>query len=287
VKNIQIPQKIAILSNPNAGKGKAIRMAERVMEKLREADIYFSYFNGAWPKELDSYSVVWLLGGDGTVNYFINRYPLLRLPVALFRAGSGNDFAWKLYGDISFDEYFTIAMQGVGREVDAACCNGRYFINGAGVGFDGEVVKKRKNKIFFLNGHLSYLGIVLQNIFFYREQEMTVFAGAWQREGKWFMISVANGSRIGGGFLVAPQAKLDDEWLDILLIRPIGLFKRLRYLPWIKKGRHLSLPFIEVFREKKIIIESPHTLPAHLDGELLEAQRFEITLSPKAFLFVY
>ena len=90
------------------------------------------------------------------------------------------------------------------------------------------------------------------------------------------MISAANGSRFGGGFMVAPKAEISDGQLELVLIKPIPVWKRLRYLPLMKKGKHLSFDFVEYEQVKKLIVQSKSLLPAHLDGEVIEANRFEI-----------
>ena len=277
---------IALICNPLAGKGRALRVANHLAGKLRRRSWHFTFYSTDWPTSLEGFTAVWLAGGDGTVHEFINRYPATSVPVALFKAGSGNDFAWKLYGDLSPEEYFDIAMKGLCKKIDAGVCNGRYFINGVGIGFDGSVVKTMGSRKHLTAGHLSYLAVVLRNIFIFREQEMVISTEGWQREGSFFMLAIANGPRYGGGFQVAPRAEIDDQFLDLVLIRPIGLWKRFRYLPLIKKGEHLHLPFIESHRLRKITIQSPVILPAHLDGELMESDRFEIGLSAHPFLFV-
>jgi YegS/Rv2252/BmrU family lipid kinase len=278
--------RIALLCNPGAGKGRALRVARQMAEKLRLHELECTFFSGQWPSGLDGFSSVWIAGGDGTIHEFVNCYPGLKLPVALFRAGSGNDFAWKLYGDLSTDEFFLRALAGVTKEVDIGLCNGRYFVNGVGIGFDGDVVKKMGNKKLLTAGHLSYLAVVLKNIFLFREKQMDITAGEWRRKGQFFMLAAANGSRYGGGFQVAPRAKLDDGLLDMVLVKPIGLLSRFRYLRVIRHGRHLDLPFIEWIQTGKITIRSSSILSAHLDGELIESDFFEISLSAHRFLFV-
>lgn len=275
---------IAIVCNSKAGSGKSVAIAGQLLQKLQQLKINYESFSNHWPENFNQFSAVWLIGGDGTLNYFINKYPSISIPIALFKGGSGNDFAWKLYGNKTIDEYFEMALHGTPKKTDAAICNEKYFINGAGIGFDGEVVKAMgKNKL--LPGHLAYLLTVLKKVFFYREKEMTVETNGHSRKEKLFMISVANGSRYGGGFLVAPQAIVNDGELDIVLIKQIAPLKRFFYLRIVERGKHLHLHFVETSKTKKIIIKAEQNLSAHLDGELMEANRFYIEVLPYKFLF--
>jgi diacylglycerol kinase (ATP) len=170
--------------------------------------------------------------------------------------------------------------------VDAGLCNGIYFINGVGIGFDGEVVRSMRKKRM-LPGHLAYLATVLKKIFLYREQEMKINIGNRSIMEKIFMLSIANGSRYGGGFLVAPQSKIDDGLLDIVAIKKITPVKRIFYLPKVEKGKHLHLSFIDVFRSKKISIESNQLMRAHLDGEYFESFQINVEVLPAKFFFLY
>lgn len=277
--------KIALLVNPNAGKGKAIGISHSIKEILRGKNIRYDVYAEQWPNSFDGFTHIFLIGGDGTLNRFINDFPFLKIPISLFKGGSGNDFAWKLYGDLDHESYMEHALNGKPISVDAGICNGRYFINGVGIGFDGAVVRAMGHRKSITAGHLSYLWTVLRTIFVYREIEVEILLKGIARRQKTFMISIANGSRYGGGFMVAPDAIINDGLFDIILIRAIHKLKRLFYLPLVEKGRHTNLPFVEVIRAEEIKIRSGQLINAHLDGELMEAKEFLIKLLPGQFFF--
>ena len=104
-------------------------------------------------------------------------------------------------------------------------------------------------------------------------------------EGKYFMVAVANGKRYGGGFKISPLSSIHDGELNLLLIHPLGVLKRLRYLPAVEKGKHLLLPFVEHLLIKKLRVSSNENLTAHLDGEVLESKQFEIEVMEGHFQF--
>lgn len=276
---------IALLCNPLAGKGKAVSIVAHLQDRLKESSVPYQLFTSEWPVAFNLFSSVWLVGGDGTLNYFINKYPDLSIPIALFKGGSGNDFAWKLYGNISVDEYYSLVLNGNLIKVDAGICNGKYFINGVGIGFDGEIVKSMGSKRFLSAGHLAYLSVVIRKIFAYHENDFDFTINDIHRSERLFMISVANGSRYGGGFLVAPQADISDNNLDVVLIKKITPLMRFICLPKVEKGKHISLSFAECLKTKIITIHSDKVVAAHLDGELMENRNFEISILPGKFRF--
>lgn len=227
------------------------------------------------------------MGGDGTVNYFINQYKdQPQVPLVFFPGGTGNDICWKLYGDISKEALLDKAITARPQKIDAAICNGHLFVNSSGIGFDGEVLRSGKT-IRRIGGHLGYLLVVLRQIFSFREPEYIITTSGSKITEKFLLVAVNNSSRTGGGFMVTPNASLTDGKLDMLLCKPLTLLKRLRYLPAIERGKHLHLPFIIHRLEEEVTVTAPRKLHAHLDGELISATVFHFQIIPEYLIVKY
>jgi diacylglycerol kinase (ATP) len=279
------PEKhIALVCNPTLDNEKALRSADRVVRILQQKGVAFSIFTKYWPKEFEQFTDVWIFGGDGTLNQFINQNPEIKLPLSCFKAGSGNDFHWMIYGEITLEDQVDKILNGDTIQVDAGICNGHYFLNGVGIGFDGAIVKDLIGKKK-LGGKASYLVTVLKNIFTYKEKSFHIELPDLLISDECLMISIANGRRFGGGFMVTPKASLTDGLLDISIVGKIPSIKRMRYLPYIEKGEHLDLPFIRYYMKDKITIRTSTEIQAHLDGEFYSSDRFEIFCLAKKFLF--
>ena len=119
-------RQIAIVCYAQAGKGRALRICRQLQQELENRQLSHTVFPNEWPPHFNVFTDVFLVGGDGTLNYFINRYPNISIPVSIFKGGSGNDFAWKLYGNKNFDEQLEIALKTPAKPVDAGLCNGYY-----------------------------------------------------------------------------------------------------------------------------------------------------------------
>lgn len=277
---------IYLLPNPAFENEKALKQASWLRRQLAERQVDHQVFDEAWPEDLSGASEVWIIGGDGTLNHFINRFPGCTLPLALFPGGTGNDFHWMLYGETSLEAQLGRVLQASPRPVDAGTCNGQLFLNGIGIGFDGAIVRDLIGKKK-LAGKASYLLSILKNILRYEERSFNLQAGAEKLQQDCLMISVANGKRYGGGFCVAPRAHVDDGLLDLALIGRISPLKRMRYLPVMERGQHLALPFVTYRQLASVVIETAVPVPAHADGEYFTAARFEIGLLPARFSFIY
>lgn len=281
-----IDNSLAILVNPLSGKGKAIKTGQWLVKQLTQRNIKHELFTINWPKNMDRFTEAWVVGGDGTVNYFLNQYKNISFPLAIFKGGTGNDFAWKLYGDISLAQQLELVLTATAKWVDAASCNDQLYVNSLGIGFDGEVLKSI-GTIRWMGGHLGYLWVVLRKIFTFKEFHFTIRSGDNVFTEKYLLVIVNNSSRTGGGFMVAPGASVNDGLLDMVLCKPLSVFKRLRYLPVIEKGKHLQLSFIHYSCPTQVSVECEKELLAQLDGELIKAKIFDIRVLPGRLLVKY
>ena len=286
--------KLLFIVNPGAGKNKIdwpLEITKYFEGKPYQTDL-FELPNPCSKEKIagkissSKPDMVIAVGGDGTLNYFINRYAGIQLPLVVFKGGTGNDFHWLLYGDLIVEDQLQLVLNTTPRPIDVGRCNERYFINGVGIGLEGAVVKTLHGKAK-RPGKTSFLLSILQNIFTYRSKAYNIHSLEKQFSGKKLLVDISNGRRAGGGFHIAPTAKADDGLLDIILAEALSPLQRLRYLPVIEKGKHLSLPFIHHFLTRHIRIECTEIVPYHLDGEYFEDQVFEIQLLPGVLMVRY
>lgn len=279
---------VAILTNPLAGNGKAIKVAKWLSKSLEKLNINHQIFNAVWPpeNELIVFSDCWIIGGDGTVNYFINHYPNCNKAIAVFDGGTGNDFAWKLYGDTNLAQRFNQVINNHPKPIDAGKVNEKLYINCMGVGFDGEIIKSMK-AIRFLGGKLGYLLAVILKILRYKEPTLLIQSGNQTWEQKCLLALIVNSSRAGGGFYIAPDAKINDGKLDMILCEALPVWKRLVYLPIIKTGKHMHLPIVKATLGSSFNIQCAKEMPIQVDGELIYAKHIQVQVLENKFSFRY
>ncbi len=275
-----------MVCNPLAGSGFALEVVARLEGLLHQYSIPKTVFIHDWPDSFSGFSDIYLVGGDGTLNFFINKYPDINVPLVIFKGGTGNDFHWLLYGEIDTVTQFKKVLDLPARPVDCGRCNNRLFINGVGAGFEGAVAQALSSGKK-LPGKTSYLITILRKIFSYRSRHFTIMTGDKVITGKKLLVDISNGRRAGGGFHVAPEALANDGWLDLVMSASLTSIRRLIYLPVIEKGKHLGLSFITHLPVKAVRIQSLDIIQYHLDGEYAEAAELDIQIREKAFLFRY
>jgi diacylglycerol kinase (ATP) len=277
---------IGIFVNTTAGKGKALKITAILNNYLTQNNIEFVVYKDDWPTNTNAITEAWIVGGDGTVNYFLNKYPTAKMAISVFKGGTGNDFGWKLYGDMSHQQQIELVVNATPKKVDAAVCNNKIFINSVGIGFDGEVLKSMKS-IRWLGGHLGYLFVVIKKIFSFKEFNFSIQSSTLNITQKFLLVNIANSVRTGGGFYISPWADVTDGELNLVLCKPLSILKRLRYLPVIEKGKHLALPFIAHHLTQQLTIQMPQNVFAQLDGELIKGKQFDIKILKGHFNFKY
>ena len=273
---------IAIVCNPKSGKGKPLQLLPLFENFVAQYQFNFQSFTGNLPINLNNFTDLVIMGGDGTINYTLNHFKHINIPIGIVSCGTGNDIASLLLGKTSTQQQFETALFAAAQKVDAGMCNQKLFINGVGIGFDGWVVKRLLAKKLF-RGKAAYYSTVISLLLFYNETKVSLNIDGEQSETHLFMLSAANGKTYGGGFKVAPLAEVNDGLLEVIVVDKLPVLKRLKYLPVIENGKHLSQPlsFLTYKTGKKLTVQSTQKLKAHLDGEYMEAQRFEIEILPQ------
>jgi diacylglycerol kinase family enzyme len=171
----------------------------------------------------------------------------------------------------------------VGKVTGGLYPQGRYFGNGVGIGFDA-VVGFEALKLKPLSGFLSYAVAALKTIsLYYRAPLVRVECDGQTWTQPSLMLSLMNGRRMGGGFLMAPDGDPSDGWLNFCIA---GQVPRRRVLPLMlrfMKGTQASHPLIRTERFRRMKVTAVEgALPAHADGETLcvDGQELLIELLP-------
>ncbi len=236
---------------------------------------------------------VFACGGDGTFSGIVNaaaEFP--EAAVGVIPIGTGNDFV-RNFGDV--DPFLDPAAQIDGREIrlDLLRCNDRLCANMVNIGFDSEAAKQasllRRNRFF--GEKLAYISGVLLTLI--RKPGVHVSARVEddrESEHELLLIAVANGAFCGGGFRSAPKSILSDGKMDVCMVKNMS---RTRFLTLVKHyhdGTFLELnaakKLIRYTQEKKLSLRFPQVRSLCIDGELIECDRLDISVLPRALRFI-
>ena len=292
--------KVKIILNPMAD----MKNAWRVADDLRP--IVMEHGNKDWSGTVypthatelarqageQGYERVIAMGGDGTVHEVVNgimQLPLEQRPVlAVVPVGSGNDFAHALGIPLQSDRALACALNGEASSIDLGVMtdeHGRkeYFDNTLGIGFDA-VVTIRSHRLPIVRGFLMYLTAVIQTILLNHDPaRMQMEIDGKPVEQSNLLLTLCNGPREGGGFAVAPEAKIDDGLLHYAMIKDVSRAKMFRLVPEVMKGTHGRFNEVTLGTCKQMTVKADHPMYIHADGEIytsfgsnLRAVTFEV-----------
>lgn len=280
-----MPRKVKIILNPMADMGNAWTVANDLRPIIAE------YGNADWSGTVypthatelakqageQSYDMVIAMGGDGTVHETVNglmQIPAEKRPIlGVVPVGSGNDFAHSIGVPMQSDRALAHALNSEPSTVDVGLMtdeNGReeYFDNTVGIGFDA-VVTIRSHKLPVVRGFLMYLTAVIQTIILNHEPaKMQLEADDQKWEQTNLMVTVCNGPREGGGFLVAPEAKNDDGILHYVMISKCSRPMMFRLIPEVMNGTHGRFDLVKIGACQKFSLVSDRPVYIHADGEI-------------------
>lgn len=290
-----------VILNPTAGSGKAEKDWPKIEAQLKRARFDFDLHKTArqgHAAELvkegisKGYRKFLCVGGDGTLHHAMNgimqqeEISSTEPTLAMIPVGTGNDWV-RTYGiPTNYEE--TIRgiklgkpfIQDVGLATFGDQKEERYFINFAGAGFDGYVVKNAGKRF----GKLSYLWGLATCLFSFKTPSLHVEVNDENRQGKFYMTIAGIGQYGGGGMRLMPNAITNDGLLDLTLAGDLSKMDVVSNLGKIFSGKLLSHPKVESIRCKQIIIQPLDDQECWMeaDGELLGQGPFEIKIIPSA-----
>lgn len=283
--------KIKLILNPAAGRGKAKRTIPAIKQIFRDLKVDFEMDITQRPGEATylsrealrrNFRLIVAAGGDGTINEIVNGIVGSDAILGVIPLGLGNDFAKAIDIPPGLKDACRVIHNGTTREIDVGKVNNRYFINGLGIGFDAWVAwESHKIRCFFFP-KLLYLYTVIRLLFRYKSASIRIDLTDTVLDKKALLIAIGNGKSSGGGFLLTPEAELDDGLIDVCIIDDISRLKLLRQLPKALKGTHKSLPYVTSLKTKRLTVDSSSLLLAHVDGEILEDNHYQIEILPRS-----
>lgn len=279
-----------VILNPAAGKGSGAEAHQALKQTLEATHLDFTLVLTSGPGDAtrlarqaaeDGYDVVAAAGGDGTMNEVLNGLMLARqdgkknVCLAVLPVGRGNDFAFGFGAPTTWQEGCRALAANRRRVMDVGWVaggdypEGRFVGNGVGIGFDtvvGFVAAKTR-----LRGMTAYLYSALKTLaLYYRAPRLRIRMDDGEIVEPTLMLSIMNGRRMGGTFLMAPESRQDDGLFDLCHVRYLPRLGALALIPRFFNGGQFGHPAVRHFRSRTLEIEALEgSLPVHADGETI------------------
>ncbi|MGM0851224.1 MAG: diacylglycerol/lipid kinase family protein [Bacillota bacterium] len=275
-----------LIVNPSSGKEKGEDLSEHALETMTkigyETELRMTEGEGdamdfareACERKFD---FVAAMGGDGTINEAINgiaeqdHRPLF----GLIPLGTVNDFARALNIPMKPEEAIEIFKQNHVQKTDVGKINDRYFISIVAVGALAEASfstpVEQKSKL----GPLAY---IIEGMKKMKEKQpfgLKVHSDhEWEGDALLMLVALTNS--VGGMETIAPEAKVNDGKLHVLIIKDIALPHFLLLLPKILSGELAESEHVHYMKVTKLEASSTYEMIANVDGD--EGDKLPITV---------
>jgi diacylglycerol kinase (ATP) len=213
--------------------------------------------------------IVAACGGDGTISEVACGLVGSEVPLAVLPGGTSNVLARELGIPLRIDSAADLVRTGKLRRLRVLSANGRPFLLWAGIGIDARIMARVPRR---WKRSLGRAGIFLTSAaelarYEFPRLEVTIDGALFPAT---FAV-VCHARRYAGDWIIAPEASVDSEEMDVLLFS--GTSRRdLIDLFWqIRSGRsgHLSRPHVSIVRGREVSIRTleRYAVEAHVDGD--------------------
>ena len=256
--------------NPVSGNKSGIKAARVIDKYCKELGIDYKVIYTKCAKDAtriasvysDKYTVIYSVGGDGTLNEVINGMVNKDSYLHIIPTGSGNDF------------YKSITESPTSK-IDVGKVNDKYFINIASLGIDAKValdaIKLKEKKV---PSSLIYVISLIYNLFGFKNINLNIYNINTQIT----LLTICNGRYYGGGFKIAPTAKLDNGLFDVYSVGALNKVDLLKALYKLLKGTHITDKNVNFTTLNKIVVDSDIDLICNLDGEIYKSKKIDFSI---------
>ena len=282
---------IYAICNPIAGSGRGRIIGEIIEKKLIEKKLPHRMVTTERPGQATEFALeacdmhadtVLAIGGDGTALEVARGIIGQDIALGIIPAGTGNDFVKALGVPLSPVDALEYILSHPAQSTDAGEINGEVFLNEIGTGFDVSVLDYAAKAKKTFRGILPYLYGVIMTMFRFHSISLTyAINGGENIITDAFVVSAANGVKIGGGIPIAPQAKVDDGKLDVTIVGKIKKTKLISRLIGLMQGKILSFPETKYYRAESITFTVPE-MRVNIDGEIVREKTVTARVLPGA-----
>lgn len=296
-------RKILFIINSKAGKTEFDIRKEDIEEtfkdagRLDEIEVVNTRYKNHTKFLIDAFDsldydekIVIICGGDGSLNELVNVAYGKNMTLGLIPTGTGNDFAKNFdYENFTLNSLLNFRT----KKIDLIKVNDFYSINATSLGFDTHVLERaykyleEKPKL----GKKSYIKAVINSLNKITSENLEFKlelrdGSNFELSGEYLITALCNGAFYGSGFNPAPEARIDDGVLNLILASKIPFLKFITMIKKYKEGRHKDSKYIREVLVKSGTIKSKDKFLANADGEIFQTNEIKFQVLPKALNWV-
>lgn len=230
----------------------------------------------------DGIPLLFVCGGDGTLNEAVNGLAESETAMAVIPAGTVNLWAREAGLMKKPVEAVRLAVEGVRRRVDLGRAGTRYFLLMASYGIDAAVAHRVSRGVKGRLGAAAYALSAARQAMSYRGSRIAVTMNEEQRAMTALMLVAGNTRNYAGVTQITREALVDDGWLDLCVYEGRGRWDILWLALLTLLGQQRRSRKVTQRRVNRLELTWETPLLAQLDGEAIAESPAEVTVAPAA-----
>lgn len=274
---------VLVLVNPKSGLPRSFTALRNAVETHWDVAGTHLYYQFSKSKEdgiekaeravAQGVRTILVAGGDGTISTIGRVLVDTDVAIGAIPLGSGNGFA--RHFDIPLgiaDAVKSLASAHV-KPIDVGVVDGIPFLVTCSLAWDAAIVRSFEK--WPVRGFLPYVLAGVQEIFEFSPQDMSVAMGSGHSESYHnpVVFTIANLTQFGGGAQIAPTAKADDGYLELVVVLQRELPKLLPNMPRLFDGSLTDVPGLHTRRFRGMTVTRATPGIIQVDGEVVDAGR--------------
>lgn len=273
-----------IIVNPLGGKGKSLKALKAAEKIFAERGVEYTVHNTEYAghatelaRELSRKpeAKILVFGGDGSFNEVLNGIENFEnVTLGIVPCGTGNDFVRASGHPTKIKEAIDLILKDNVGYIDYIDVGSRRCLNVAGAGMDVDVLLRYAAMKAF-SGKLKYYASLIDTLIHVKWHKLRLTIDGKTMDKSVFMIGVGNGTCIGGGMPICPDAKVDDGLLSVVIVNEMKKSRIPVELPGFLSGKHVKKDYTEVYSAKEVTVEVLDDGKIELDGEVIDDKILE------------
>jgi YegS/Rv2252/BmrU family lipid kinase len=292
-------KRYVVIVNPASGHRRGLQVLEQVRPIFESAGAELDVKVCERPqhafeiaKEIDGkqYQACCVIGGDGTIHEVVNGLMNRGAapPLGLIPAGTGNTLHFHQHAADNPIEAAKRILAGETGPLDVARvtmgAETVYCVNIVGWAAVADINIWAEQLRWC--GPARYALATLRYIFNPRARSAKLSLDDQVIEDEFQMVIGCNTKYTGKGMLLAPRAEINDDKIDVVVVRHASRWQMMRLFQRVFEGSHVDMPCVEYYQVRHFAIENDNQQPLNLDGEATGSAPFVAEMMPAALRII-
>lgn len=203
-------------------------------------------------------------GGDGTLKLVAGLLAGTTIPMGVIPAGSANGMAAELGIPQDENAALEIAVNGKAKAIDLIKINDEWCIHLSDMGLNASLLRHFDQ--IPQRGMLGYMRALWRLLLDrkYPRLNLSITIDQSKIKRRPIMAVIANAARYGTGAVINPDGRIDDGWMELVVIRRLAIGELIKMMITRQPFNRYN---IEIIRCRQLKIQARPASPFQVDGE--------------------